>query len=128
MPHATLLIAQLHELLAYLSRQGVLTFLIMAEQGVLGNGELEPIDVSYLADVVVLLRHFEAEGRLRRAISVVKKRYGAHESTIRELRSTTSGVEVGEPLTTFSGILTGTPTYVGRAGALLTNHDEPAGD
>jgi circadian clock protein KaiC len=128
MPQETLLIAQLHELLIYLSRQGVLTFLIMAERGVLGSGELEPVDVSYLADAAVLLRHFETEGRLRRAISVVKKRYGAHESTIRELRTTASGVEVGEPLITFSGILTGTPTYEGRAGALLTNHDEPDSD
>ncbi len=128
MPHETLLIPQLHELLSFLSRQGVLTFLIMAEQGVLGSGELEPIDVSYLADTVLLLRRFEAEGQLRRAISVIKKRYGAHESTIRELRSTSSGVQVGEPITAFRGILTGTPTYEGRADALLTNHHEPYGD
>lgn len=128
MPQETLLIPQLHELLTYLSREGVLTLLIMAERGLLGSGELEPIDISYLADAVLLLRHFEAEGRLRRAISVVKKRYGAHESTIRELRMTGSGVQVGEPITMFRGILTGTPTYEGKAEALLTNHDEPDGD
>jgi circadian clock protein KaiC len=128
MPQETLLIPQLHELLTYLSQQGVLTFLIMAERGVLGSGELEPVDVSYLADAVVLLRHFEAEGQLRRAISVVKKRYGAHESTIRELRMTASGVQVGEPLMMFSGVLTGTPTYEGRAAALLTHHAEPDRD
>ena len=128
MPQETLLIPQLHELLTYLSQEGVLTFLIMAERGLLGSGELEPVDISYLADAVLLLRHFEAEGRLRRAISVVKKRYGAHESTIRELRMTGSGVQVGEPITMFSGILTGTPNYEGRAEALLTNHDEPGGD
>lgn len=128
MPQEALLIPQLHELLTYLSREGVLTFLIMAEKGVLGSGELEPVDISYLADAVVLLRHFEAEGKLRRAISIVKKRYGGHESTIRELRMSASGVQVGDPLVTFSGILTGTPTYQGRAAALLTNHDEPDGD
>lgn len=128
MPHETLLIPQLHELLSYLSRQGVLTFMIMAERGVLGSGELEPIDVSYLADAVVLLRHFEATGQLRRAVSVIKKRYGGHESTIRELRITGSGVQVGEPITTFRGVLTGTPTYEGRVEALLTNHDEPDRD
>lgn len=128
MPQQTQLIPQLHELLSYLSRQGVLTFLIMAERGVLGSGELEPVDVSYLADAVVLLRRFEAEGQLRRAISVIKKRYGAHESTIRELRTTSSGVQVGEPLTTFSGVLTGTPIYEGRAATLLTNHNEPDSD
>lgn len=127
MPQETLLISQLHDLLTYLTQQGVLTFLIMTERGVLGSGELEPIDISYLADAVVLLRHFEAKGQLRRAISVVKKRYGAHESTIRELRTTASGIEVGESLMTFSGILTGTPTYEGQAEALLTNHDEPNG-
>lgn len=121
MPQETLLIPQLHELLIYLSRQGVLTFLIMAERGMLGSGDLEPIDVSYLADAVVLLRHFEAEGRLLRAVSVIKKRYGTHESTIRELRITTSGLQVGDPITAFSGVLTGAPTYEGRADALLTN-------
>ncbi len=128
MPQEMLLVSQLHELLSYLSRQGVLTFLIMAERGVLGSGELEPVDVSYLADAVVLLRRFETEGQLRRAISVIKKRYGAHESTIRELRTTSSGVQVGEPLTTFSGVLTGTPIYEGRSATLLTNHDEPDSD
>lgn len=123
MPEETLLIPQLHELLSYLSRQGVLTFLIMAEKGVLGSGELEPMDVSYLADAVLLLRHFEADGRLRRAISVVKKRYGAHESAIRELLITAAGIRIGEPITMFSGILTGTPTYGGRAEDLLLQPD-----
>ncbi len=123
MPEETLLIPQLHELLTYLSREGVLTFLIMAEKGVLGSGELEPMDVSYLADAVLLLRHFEADGRLRRAILVVKKRYGAHGAAIRELRITAAGVRVGEPITMFSGILTGTPTYEGRAEDLLTPPD-----
>ena len=72
MPQKTLLVSQLHELLTYLSWKGVLTFLIMTEKGVLGSGDLEPLDISYLADTVLLLRHFEAEGHLRRAVSVIK--------------------------------------------------------
>ncbi len=120
MPQETLLVAQLHELLTYLSWKGVLTFLIMAERGVLGSGELEPLDISYLADTVLLLRHFEAEGHLRLAVSVIKKRYGPHEDTIRELRITPAGIQVGDPITMFSGVLTGTPTYQGRAEDLLT--------
>ena len=121
MPQETLLVAQLHELLTYLSWKGVLTLLIMAERGVLGSGDLEPLDVSYLADTVLLLRHFEAEGRLRLAVSVIKKRYGPHETTIRELRITPAGIQVGDPITMFSGVLTGAPTYEGRAEGLFAS-------
>lgn len=128
MPEETLLIPQLHELLSYLSQQGVLTLLIMAERGVLGSGELEPIDVSYLADAVLLLRHFEVRGQLRRAISVVKKRYGEHESTMREITLTSEGIRVGGTLTMFRGILTGTPVYEGDVESLLDHHDDPKRD
>lgn len=128
MTQEKLLITQMHELLTYLSQRGILTFLIMAQGGVLGEGEIEPLDISYLADAVVFLRHFESEGRIRRAISVIKKRHGAHESTIRELRITELGVEVGEPLTAFSSILTGTPTFEGNRRTLLNPQDEEQSD
>ncbi len=78
-----------------------------------------PLDISYLSDAVLMLRYFEAEGRVRRAISVVKKRSGAHEDTIREFRLTSDGVKVGPPLTEFQGILTGVPDYRGGANPLL---------
>jgi len=109
MPQEALLVTQMHELLAYLSRRGVLTLLVMAQGGMLGSEEIIPLDISYLADVVLLLRHFETEGRLRRAISVIKKRDGAHESTIRELELTKTGIHVGEPLVGFRNVLSGTP-------------------
>ena len=110
MPHELLLVTQMHELLTYLSQRDVLTLLVMAQGGVLGSEEIIPLDISYLVDDVVLLRHFETGGTLRRAISVIKKRLGSHESTIRELRLTSTGVHVGEPLTAFRNILSGTPT------------------
>ncbi len=109
MPQEALLVTQMHELLAYLSRRGVLTLLIMAQGGMIGSEEIIPLDISYLADVVLLLRHFETEGRLRRAVSVIKKRSGAHESTIRELELTKKGITVGEPLVGFRNVLSGTP-------------------
>ena len=109
MPQEALLVTQMHDLLAYLSQRGVLTFLVMAQGGPLGNGAVIPIDISYLADAVLLLRHFETDGRLRRAISVIKKRDSAHESTIRELELSSAGIRVGEPLTRFTNVLTGTP-------------------
>ena len=109
---------QLHELLSYLDQRGVLTLVTMAQHGLVGDRMSAPLDVSYLADTVVLLRYFEAAGQLRRAISVVKKRSGAHERTIRELRLTPP-VLVGEPLREFSGVLTPAPLYVGPSGELL---------
>lgn len=127
MPDETLLIPQMHDLLTYLSQRGVLTLLLMAQSGVMGSGEISPLDISYLADAVLLLRHFESEGRIRRAISVIKKRHGEHEQTIRELRITSAGVQIGEPITSFSNILTGTPTFEGNRQALLDTHDEKIG-
>lgn len=120
------LINQMHELLSYLSDRGVLTLVVMTEGGIVGGGgPIAPIDMSYLADTVVLLRHFEAAGRVRRAISVIKKRHGPHENTIRELSITAAGLSVGEPLTTFSHVLTGAPRYEGDPERLLP---PPPGD
>lgn len=115
-------LVQLHELLSYLGQQGVLTLLTLAQHGMVGDRTESPLDVSYLADTVVLLRYFEAAGSLRQAISVVKKRSGAHERTIRELRLG-PGVRVGQPLREFQGVLGGSPTYLGSERALLQNGD-----
>jgi len=115
MPEESFLILQLHELLAFLGQRGVVTILVVAQQGVLGGNMASPMDVTYLADTVLLLRHFEAAGELRRAISVMKKRTGSHESTIRELHFGPTGVSAGEPLHRFKGVLTGVPTFEGSA-------------
>jgi circadian clock protein KaiC len=112
MPEEHFLVAQLHELLSYLRQQGVLAIMVVAEHGFLGPMK-GPVDVSYLADTVVLTRYFEAAGRVRKALSVVKKRSGVHEDTIRELTLGRGGVRVGEPLTEFRGVMTGTPCFDG---------------
>lgn len=118
MPGENALILHMHELLQYLNRQGATTFLTVAQHGLVGDMK-SPVDVTYLADTVVLLRYFEAMGRVRRAISVVKKRTGAHEDTIREYRIDERGVTLGEPLTGFQGVLRGVPTLVGHRTDLL---------
>lgn len=127
MPDERFLTAQMHELLTYLNQRGVVTLLVMAQHGFMGSMS-SPVDVSYLADTVVLLRYFEAAGAIRRAISVVKKRTGRHENTIREMRlSASSGLEVGEPLTAFRGVLTGIPVLnegTMKKGALLGGDDD----
>ncbi len=112
MPGEQFLTIQLHELLTYLGQLGVVTFLVVAQHGLLGNMMHSPVDASYLADTVLLLRYFEAAGRLRRAISVVKKRSGFHEATLRELRIDSDGIHIDEPLTNFHGVLTGTPQLI----------------
>ncbi len=112
MPQENALILHMHELLQYLNRQGVTTWLTVAQHGLVGDMKA-PVDVTYLADTVILLRYFEAVGRVRRAISVVKKRTGAHEDTIREFRIDNRGITVGEPLTNFHGVLRGVPTLMG---------------
>lgn len=117
MPGEQALILHLHELLQYLNRQGATTFLTVAQHGLVGDMK-SPVDVTYLADTVILLRYFEALGRVRRAISVVKKRTGAHEDTIREFRIGERGITLGEPLN-FQGVLRGVPTLVGDGPALL---------
>ena len=112
MPQENALILHVHELLQYLNRQGASTFLTVAQHGLVGDMDA-PVDLTYLADTVVLLRYFEALGRVRRAISVIKKRTGHHENTIREYRIGRHGLSIGEPLQNFIGVLRGTPTYVG---------------
>jgi len=111
MPGERFLIIQLHELLTFLGQSDVATLLISAHQGLIGSNMTSPVDVSYLADAVILMRYFEAEGEVRQAISVVKKRGGAHERSIREFRMLDGRIMVGEPLRNFRGILTGVPIY-----------------
>jgi len=112
MPDERFLIAQLHELLTYLGQHGVATMLVGAQHGLIGMQMQTPVDASYLADAVVLLRYYEFEGEVRQAISVLKKRGGAHERTIRAFTLTSDGVRVGEPLRNFRGILTGIPVPI----------------
>ena len=112
MPSDDFLYLHLHELLSYLSQQGVLTVMILAQHGLLGPMGA-PVDVSYLADTVVLTRFFEARGAVRKAISVIKKRSGAHETTLRELTLTERGIQLDQPLVNFEGVLTGVPRQLG---------------
>jgi circadian clock protein KaiC len=119
MPSEQYLLIQMHELLAFLGHQGVVTLLVIAQHGMLGPNMHSPVDVSFLADTVILLRFFEAMGEVRQAISVVKKRRSAHERTIREMRLGPGGVIVGEPLRDFEGVLTGVPKYRGAEKRLL---------
>jgi circadian clock protein KaiC len=118
MPEERFLTAQLHELLTFLRQRGVLTILLMAQHGFVGRME-GPVDVSYLADTVLMTRFFEASGRVRKALSVVKKRSGLHEDTIREFAFTGEGLTVGPPLSEFRGVLSGVPHYHGRESADL---------
>ncbi len=111
MPEERSLILHMHELLQYLNRQGVTSFLTVAQHGLVGSMQA-PVDVTYLADTVVLLRYFEASGRVRRAISVIKKRTSAHEDTIREYRIGGNGITLGEPLSNFQGVLRGVPELI----------------
>jgi circadian clock protein KaiC len=124
MPEERFLTTQLHELLTFLGRQGVVTFLVVAQHGLIGNTMDSPVDASYLADSVILFRYFEAGGEVRQAISVMKKRSGAHERSIREFRMKEGGIRVGEPLQGFHGVLGGTPTYSG-SDKMLLNSDNP---
>jgi circadian clock protein KaiC len=120
MPNEKYLILQMHELLSYLNQLGVVTILILAQHGLMGPMQT-PLDISYLSDTVVMLRYFETEGLVRRALSVVKKRSGAHELTIREFLLAHDGLHVGPPLKEFRGVFTGTPTYVGEAKPLMSS-------
>ena len=124
MPEERHLIAQMHELLAYLNQQGVVTLVITAQHGFLGTSMTTPVDVSYIADNVILFRYFEAAGAVRNAVSVVKKRTGGHERTIRELQMSERGISVGPPLAQFHGVLTGVPTFGGAAGSLFGRGEE----
>ena len=113
MPEENALILHVHELLQYLNRQGASTFLTVAQHGLLGDMKT-PVDVTYLADTVILLRYFEAMGRVKRAVSVIKKRTGDHEDTIREFRIGQGGLSLGPPVTDFQGVLRGVPVLVGN--------------
>ena len=112
MPEEHFLTLHLHELLQYLNRRGAATFVTVAQHGMVGDMK-QPVDITYLADTVILLRYFEAFGRVRRAISVIKKRSGGHEDAIREMSISNKGLSVSNPLQQFQGVLRGVPEYVG---------------
>jgi circadian clock protein KaiC len=121
MPEENSLILHIHELLQYLNRQGANTFLTVAQHGLVGDMKA-PVDVTYLADTVILLRYFEALGKVRRAVSVIKKRTGFHEDTIREFTISNKGLKLGDPLSEFQGVLRGVPSL--NANASLMNRNE----
>jgi circadian clock protein KaiC len=123
MPEEHFLLLQMHELLTYLNQQGVTTILVLAQHGLVGTMQ-SPVDLTYLSDTVLLLRYFEAKGELRRAISVLKKRTGGHERSIREYRIDKHGLRVGSPLSQFNGILTGVPQYSGQSETLLEERED----
>jgi circadian clock protein KaiC len=123
MPGERYLYNQLHELSAYLNQQGVVTIFILAQQGMVGAAHAS-MELTYLADTVLNVRFFEAAGAVRLALSVVKKRSGHHENTIREFKlETGSGVRIGPPLTQFHGVLTGTPKFHGRPEEIMEQSD-----
>jgi circadian clock protein KaiC len=115
MPNENALVLHIHELLQYLNRQGATTFLTVAQHGLVGDMKA-PVDVTYLADTVILLRYFETLGRVKRAVSIIKKRTGWHEDTIREYRIAGRGLALGEPLDQFQGVLRGVPIFIGKTG------------
>ncbi len=119
MPTEKHLLIHIHELLMYLNQHQVLTLLILAQHGMMGSSMMQPVDVSYMADTVLVLRYFEAAGRVLKAISVVKKRMGSHENTIREYRISSQGIEIGPPLSEFQGVLSGVPQFIGTTSKLL---------
>jgi circadian clock protein KaiC len=124
MPDERFLVLHLHELLSYLNQQGVITVLVMSQSGIVGETLESPVDLSYLADTVVILRYFEAFGEVRKALSVVKRRSGEHESTVRELRMAAEGPQVGRELHEFQGILSGRLEYTGGLEPLLRGSRE----
>jgi circadian clock protein KaiC len=118
MPDVKFLNIQLHELLSFLNRHGVLSLMTVAQHGLVGQMQA-PVDLTYLADTVILLRYFEQGGRIKKAVSVIKKRIGGHEDTLRELKIDDAGLRLGDPLEEFQGVLTGTPVFRGRAEQML---------
>jgi circadian clock protein KaiC len=117
MPEEKFLTAHLHELFAYLNQKGVLTIIVVAQHGIMATSGSGEVDVSYLADTVLLFRYYEAHGEVNQAISVFKRRTGPHERTIRQLSINWEGIQVGEPLRQFRGIMTGVPQYEGLTGS-----------
>lgn len=127
MPEARFLTLQMHELLSYLAERGVASAITMAQSGGVGSAMKSPVDVSYLSDTILLLRYFESGGRIRKAISVLKKRSGHHEDTIRELTFGPQGLSLGEPLVEFEGVLTGVPRQrFSTSGSRTARGAEPA--
>jgi circadian clock protein KaiC len=124
MPEERLLPIQVHELLSFLSNQGVTCIMTLVQHGIFGNPVDDAAEVSYLADAVILMRYFEVLGSVRQAISVVKKRSGDHERMIRECKVGQGGLLVGDPLSEFQGVLTGVPRYTGNVGPLMTQDDD----
>jgi circadian clock protein KaiC len=123
MPGEKYLSGQLHELCSSLNQQGVVTILILPQHGLVGSNDA-PVDLSYLADSVVTLRYFEAEGEVKQALAVVKKRSGHHEKTIREFKlESGKGIRIGPPLKDFDGVLSGVPIFQGRKGQILKEKD-----
>jgi circadian clock protein KaiC len=118
LPEEQQLLLQMHEILTYLNQQGIVTLLLLANHGLIGHMNTA-VDLTYLSDSVMLLRYFEAEGRIRRAVSVVKKRTGPHEDAIREFTLSSDGLSVGEPLSQFSGVLSGIPRFEGERASLM---------
>lgn len=127
MPGENDLLLHLHELLAFLNQKGVVTLLIMTQHGLVGTMQAQ-VDVSYLADTVLLLRYFEASGRIRQSLAVLKKRAGNHERTLRELSFTSGRIQVGEALQDFQGVLTGVPNFVGKQAVPSTSKDIALGE
>jgi circadian clock protein KaiC len=117
MPEERFLQTHLHELFTYLAQQGVVSIMVVAQHGLL-SPDMSYVDVSYLADTVLLMRYFETAGEIQQAISVLKKRTGGHERTLRQLRITEQGLHIGPPLRDFVGVMTGVPQYVGREAML----------
>jgi circadian clock protein KaiC len=126
MPQDRYLPAQLHELLAYLNNRGVATFLVVAQAGLMGATMTAPVEASYLADAIIVLRYFEHNGSVKKAISALKKRTGSHEGSIREIWFDSNGLHLGEPLLHLRGIITGVPTETGLTGGAPAEPPKPA--
>ena len=127
MPEESFLTIQMHEMLTYLGQKGVATILVVAQHGLLGNSMLSPVDVSYLADCVILMRYYEHQGEILKAVSVVKKRSGSHENTIRPFQMGPEGLTVGKPLSEFRGVLTGVPVMDNNVSKIFGSDQSPAG-
>jgi circadian clock protein KaiC len=115
MPEENFLVVQLHELLSYLRQRGVVCILVIAQAGLLGTHMVSPVDVSYLADTVIVLRYFEARGEVHKALSVLKRRSGRHSTEIRELIFEGTGLRIGSALKDLDGVLTGVPRQLAGA-------------
>ncbi|WP_438390496.1 ATPase domain-containing protein [Caballeronia sp. DA-9] len=120
MPEEQSLIIHLHELLSYLNKRGIITILVLAQQGVVGDVE-NPLDLSFLSDTVMLCRFFEAAGKLRRALAVIERRTGPHDMAIHEYQLTSGGMRIGPAIASLRGIFTGVPNYTGASEELLDN-------